>query len=212
MPSWQTHMVNGLLRLAVKHRTFRDLRRIRKKVEKLDSRWSKMPADVSANDEVIEDLSCRWIRVPESRPSYLILYFHGGAFCLRTPKGHSAFLARLCRGVGATGLMPDYRLAPEHPFPAAPEDCFRIYRWLLSSGYDPMKIIVAGDSAGGGLTLSTLVQIRDAGIPNPIGGVMFSPATDMTLSGESFGTNLKKDAMFTLPNLLKVRTASLRSN
>lgn len=118
-----------------------------------------------------------WISVDASWSGRVILYLHGGGFMFRTPRLHARLAARLCQTLGARALMPEYRLAPEHPLPAAHEDCFAAYRWLLEQGQDPAQIIVIGDSAGGLLTLATLQRIRDAGLPLPACGVMFSPGT-----------------------------------
>lgn len=112
-----------------------------------------------------------------SATSRVLLYLHGGGFMFRTPRLHARLAARLCRTLDARALMPDYRLAPEHPLPAAHEDCLAAYRWLLAEGHDPARIVVIGDSAGGLLTLATLQRIRDAGLPLPACGVMFSPGT-----------------------------------
>lgn len=211
MPSFQTHIVNTLLRVLVKHRKARDFTVLRNQVERFDSKHARISKRVSVADETLGHVPCQWIRVPESSKKCLIVYFHGGAYCLRTPKAHSAFLSRLCRGVNAVGLMVDYRLAPENPFPAASDDCLAVYRWLISNGYDPEKIVLAGDSAGGCLTLSTLVRIRDEQLPKPACAVMFSPATDGTLWGESFVTNQKSDSMFKIGALLRFRNAYLQS-
>lgn len=210
MKSWQAYVLDAILRLFVKHSKVKDLVRLREKNEELDSRKYKLPSDVSEVKEIISQVPCQWISTPQSKRSTIILYFHGGAFCLRFPKAHAIFVSRMARATGAAGLIPDYRLAPEHPFPAAPEDCFGIYRWLVSNGYDPKRIIIAGDSAGGNLALATLVQARDAGLPLPACGVMFSPAIDMTLQGASFVENKKSDAMFTLESLLAFRNAYMR--
>lgn len=121
-----------------------------------------------------------WILVDaaaNSAASRVLLYLHGGGFMFRTPRLHSRLAARLCRTLDARALMPDYRLAPEHPLPAAHEDCLAAYRWLLAEGHDPARIVVIGDSAGGLLTLATLQRIRDAGLPLPSCAVMFSPGT-----------------------------------
>jgi acetyl esterase/lipase len=107
----------------------------------------------------------------------VILYLHGGGFMFSTPRLHARLAARLCQILSARAVMPDYRLAPEHPLPAAHEDCFTVYHWLLSEGHDPAHIVVVGDSAGGLLTLATLQRIRDSGLPLPACGVMFSPGT-----------------------------------
>lgn len=118
-----------------------------------------------------------WIGVDAIKSDRVILYLHGGGFMFRTPRLHARLAARLCQTLGARALMPHYRLAPEHPLPAAHEDCFAAYRWLLEQGQDPARIIVIGDSAGGLLTLATLQRIRDAGLPLPACAVMFSPGT-----------------------------------
>lgn len=121
-----------------------------------------------------------WITVAKAGNSSsprVVLYLHGGGFMFRTPRLHARLAAQLCKILDARALLPDYRLAPEHPLPAAHEDCFAAYRWLLAEGYDPARIIVIGDSAGGLLTLATLQRIRDAGLPLPACGVMFSPGT-----------------------------------
>lgn len=108
-------------------------------------------------------------------PAYTVLYLHGGGFMLHLPAVHARLASRLCRELKAAAFIPDYRCAPEFPLPAAHEDCFAAYQWLLSRGRDASRIVVAGDSAGGLLALATLQRIRDAGLPSPLCGVMFSP-------------------------------------
>ncbi len=93
-------------------------------------------------------------------------------------------------------VLPEYRLAPEHPFPAGPDDCVRAYRALLDKGYEAGNIVVGGDSAGGGLTVATMLQLRHDGLPLPGGAVMLSPFLDMTASGESAKTRLEQDPWF----------------
>jgi monoterpene epsilon-lactone hydrolase len=112
--------------------------------------------------------------------STVILYLHGGGFCFHLPRTYDAFVSRLCNEIGANGLIPNYRLAPEDPFPAGLDDCFVAYGWLLDQGYTGSQIVVAGDSAGGCLTLSMLFKIRDAGLPPPAAVVALSPGTDLT--------------------------------
>jgi acetyl esterase/lipase len=207
MKSWQAILLNGFLRVFVKHRSVKDLKRLRAKTVRSDSRKYKIPNDVTVKKQVIGQVPCQWITTPVSEPSRVILYLHGGAFCLKFPKAHILFISRLCRQARYRALYVDYRLAPEHPFPAAPDDCFMVYQWLLENGTDPMRIVIAGDSAGGNLALATLVRIKDAGIQQPACAVMFSPATDMTLRGASFVENKRSDAMFTLGNLMVFRLA-----
>ena len=116
---------------------------------------------------------------------------------MKTPGIHSRLVALLCRGTRSRALMVDYRLAPEHKFPAAVEDCLAAYRQLIDSGHSAQRIVIAGDSAGGNLALVTLLAARDAGLPLPCGAVALSPLTDMTFSGESMRRNDGVDPLFT---------------
>jgi acetyl esterase/lipase len=106
---------------------------------------------------------------------------------------HRAFLAQLARATGTRVLAVDYRLAPEHPYPAALEDAVAAYRWALDAGYAPSQVVVAGDSAGGGLALATVVALRDAGAPLPAGAVCLSPWLDLALTGASMRSNARVD-------------------
>jgi epsilon-lactone hydrolase len=137
-----------------------------------------------------------WIDVPGARHDRVVLYLHGGAFIAETPVFHGALLARICREARARGLMLSYRLAPEHLYPAALDDCIAAYRWLLDQGIDAGRIVVAGDSAGGNLTLALLLRARDEGLPLPAGAVALSPVTDLTFSGDSVRRNDGIDDMF----------------
>ncbi|WP_116205740.1 alpha/beta hydrolase [Amycolatopsis circi] len=125
-----------------------------------------------------------------------ILYFHGGSFSLGSPHTAMALTANLVLRTGIRALSLDYRLAPEHPFPAAIEDCLAAYRSLLDDN-DPSSIVFAGDSAGGGLTVTTTLAARDAGLPMPAGLVAFSPGLDHTRTGASMETKEGVDPFFT---------------
>ncbi|WP_327065862.1 alpha/beta hydrolase [Kitasatospora sp. NBC_01302] len=131
-----------------------------------------------------------------------ILYFHGGGWIFGSPATARHLTAALVRRTGARALSVDYRLAPEHPFPAAVEDGVAAYRDLLESGVAPEQIVLAGDSAGGGLCVTTLLAARDAGLPMPAAAVAFSPSTDSTRSGESMTTKHGIDPLFTRESLL----------
>jgi len=123
---------------------------------------------------------CQWILPQGSLPGRCLIYLHGGGFVLGLTPLHlrmGAYLAeKLCMRI----LMVDYRLAPEHPFPAALDDCAAAYTWLLQQGYLPQHVVMAGDSAGGNLTLTTLLKLRDEGLPLPAAAVCLSPVTDLT--------------------------------
>ena len=137
---------------------------------------------------------CEWISVAESRDDRVLFYLHGGGYVMGSLETHRELTSRLARVMGARALSVDYRLAPEHPFPAAVADATTAYRWLLAEarlpslggqGVEPSRIVVAGDSAGGGLAVSCLVAIRDAEEPMPSSVVCLSPWVDMEGTGES---------------------------
>lgn len=132
----------------------------------------------------------------EARPG-TILYFHGGSFSLGSPETAMVLTAHLVRRTRIRAVSLDYRLAPEHPFPAAIEDCVGAYRQLLEGGVDPAGIVFAGDSAGGGLAVTTTLAARDAGLPLPAGIVAFSPGLDHTRSGASMTSKAGIDPLFT---------------
>ncbi|MHB8419919.1 MAG: alpha/beta hydrolase [Myxococcales bacterium] len=113
-----------------------------------------------------------------------LLYLHGGGFVFCSPGTHQRLACAIAAAAGARALLPAYRLAPEHPFPAGLDDCVAAYRWLLAQGTPPHQIVVAGDSAGGNLTLATLLTLRDAGDPLPAAAIALSPATDFTFPVE----------------------------
>ncbi len=134
-----------------------------------------------------------WVEEAEGAP--VILYFHGGGYVFGSPRTHAAMLVRLARLAGASACLPDYRLAPEHPFPAAIEDARACFDGLIALGVAPGKVIIGGDSAGGGLALALLGELCRTGAPMPAGAFAFSPLTDMTFSGDSFRANAQADPM-----------------
>jgi acetyl esterase/lipase len=134
-----------------------------------------------------------WVRVPSSAPDRVLLYLHGGSYTIGSPRSHRALVAQIARAAGVRALVLDYRLAPEHLFPAAVEDATAAYRWLLAQGILPERIVIAGDSAGGGLTLATALALRDAGDPLPAALVCLSPWTDLAATGASLQTRARLD-------------------
>ncbi|MCX4240488.1 alpha/beta hydrolase [Paraliomyxa miuraensis] len=133
-----------------------------------------------------------WL-VPEHDGGTVILYFHGGGYIFGSLRTHGRMIGALARAAGARTLVLDYRLAPEHPAPAAIDDALAAYRHLCATGIPSERIVLAGDSAGGNLVLATLVALRDAGDPMPAAGVAISPWVDLACSGESFDTNAAYD-------------------
>ena len=144
-------------------------------------------------------VAAEWVLAPGADPARRTLYIHGGAFIVGSPRSHRTLTTRFSSMTGGAVLAIDYRLMPEHPRRAGIEDCRAAYRWLLEHGPDgaaPARtMFVAGDSAGGNLTLSLLAWIRDSGLRAPDAAVAFSPLTDATIASPSFRTNLHSDAM-----------------
>ncbi len=147
-------------------------------------------------------VTAEWVTAEAASDSRVVLYLHGGGYIIGSPRTHRPLMAELSQASGARVLGLDYRLAPEHPFPAPVEDAVAAYRWLLNEGYDPARIAVAGDSAGGGLTVAALVQIRYVGLPMPGAAVCISPWVDMEGLGESMETRADADPMVGKEGLL----------
>jgi monoterpene epsilon-lactone hydrolase len=135
------------------------------------------------------------VNVQASRADRHLLFLHGGGFVTGSPALYRHLTWRLAAAANARLLAVDYRLAPEHPFPAALDDAATAYRWLLDANADPRQIAVIGDSAGGGLTLSLLLRMRDEGMPLPYAAVALSPCTDLALTGPSLAENAEADPM-----------------
>jgi acetyl esterase/lipase len=173
-----------------------DQAELRKWGARFDRAYPRTPAGARTTDVVIGDCKATWIDVRRARKGRVILYLHGGAFIMETPGMHSALLARIAAEVRARALMPHYRLAPEHPYPAAIDDCMAAYRHLLGNDFTAADIAIIGDSAGGNLTLALLLRIRDEGLPLPACAVVMSPVTDATFGGDSIRRNDGHDAMF----------------
>lgn len=132
------------------------------------------------------------IRVNAGAEGPLILYLHGGGYVFGSPRTHRAMLAHLCVFAGTSALLPDYRKAPEHAFPAAVEDALAAYRQVMAH---PGGVILGGDSAGGGLALALLAEVLAQGLPKPLGLFAFSPLTDLTCSGGSLRTKARRDVV-----------------
>ena len=153
-----------------------------------------------------------WIAAPGAAEDRTILYLHGGGYVFWEVWTDRDLISRLTRSAGARGLGIDYRLAPEHPFPAALDDAIGAYRWLLANGADPSHIVIAGDSAGGGLTLATLVALRDAGKPLPSCGICISPWVDLEALGESRTTKAQVDPIVAREVTLRMAKMYLGEN
>lgn len=141
------------------------------------------------------------IAVPASLPDRHILYLHGGGYRVGSPRTYRHFTWRIAQAAQARLLIIDYRLAPEHPFPAAIDDAAAAYRWMLAERADPRRLVVIGESAGGGLALGLLLKLRDEHTPLPAACVVMSPWTDLALTGASLKTNAASDPMLNADDL-----------
>jgi epsilon-lactone hydrolase len=153
-----------------------------------------VPTDVEIEPTDAGGVPAEWLRAPESSDATLV-YLHGGAYVGCSPRTHRNVTARLAKLAHVRVLSVEYRLAPEHPHPAAVEDAVAAYRSVLDAGTPAKRVAIAGDSAGGGLTVATLVAARDAGLPMPACAVTISPWVDMEGVGESWTTKAEVDPM-----------------
>lgn len=162
-----------------------------------DDVFAKMPCSVGAKCETLDADGVPVLRIVASNAASDrgVLYLHGGGYVFGSPRSHRDLGEFLSRAARAQVFMVDYRLAPEHPFPAAVDDATAAYRWLLQAGFKPERIAVSGDSAGGGLTVATLLSIRDQGLPRPACAVPLSPWVDLECTGESFVSKADIDPM-----------------
>ncbi|MHA2297444.1 MAG: alpha/beta hydrolase [Candidatus Hodarchaeales archaeon] len=152
-----------------------------------------VPSDMKLESIDAGSVPAEWQIVPSAIKDRVMLYFHGGGMILGSINGHRLFTVALGEATRMRVLSVDYRLAPEHPSPAQLEDCVNAYKWLLSKGIKPENIVIAGDSAGGNLTLTTLLKLRNDGIQLPVGAVCISPVTDYANEDDSFFENAETD-------------------
>jgi acetyl esterase/lipase len=149
--------------------------------------------DIESQPVDASGVSAEWITASNARADRVVVYLHGGGFVMASVDTHRGLMGRISRSAGARVLGINYRLAPEFPFPAALEDATAAYRWLIANHAKASDIVVAGDSAGGGLSLSTLVALRDATDPLPAAVVCLSPWVDMEATGDSMTTKATID-------------------
>jgi epsilon-lactone hydrolase len=145
-----------------------------------------------------------WLLPPKAPGDRALLYIHGGGWFMGSARSYRSLVSHLAYTSGIRALSINYRLAPEHPFPAGLEDCISAYTWLLEQGYSASKIVVVGDSSGANLTLAMLLALKDRGIPQPAGAVAISPATDLALTGKTIRTHANRD-----PILSSIRSRQL---
>jgi acetyl esterase/lipase len=162
------------------------------------------PAGVTCTPVEAGGVSAEWSVADGAAEDKVILYVHGGGYVMGSAGSHRDVTGRLSKASGARVLSLNYRLAPEHPFPAPVDDAVAAYRWLLAQGISSSNVAIAGDSAGGGLAFATLLALRDAGDPVPAAGVGISPWVDMEGTGESMTTRAAVDPVIQKEGLLKM--------
>ncbi len=163
----------------------------RESCEKGAAKFSRIPEGVTIKEQCIEGMKSEWLIPQGADPYKVVLYVHGGGYVSGSCSDHRGFVSKFAKNTGVTNLLYEYRLAPEHTFPAALDDSVKIYKWILSSGIKPENVIIAGESAGGGLCLATLLALKEQNIPLPAASVAISPWTDLTCSSNSYRTKNK---------------------
>ena len=195
--SLQRHILNLSLRLFEKPYLARedDPMVLRRGFEAKARFWFRPPKGTRFCWGELAGLPVLWVEPDAVASEAVLLYFHGGGYVFGSPDTHKSMLAQLAALTGLRVCMPRYRLAPEHPFPAAFADACSVYAALLENGLASDRILLGGDSAGGGLALALLADICCRNAPGPAGAFAFSPLTDLTFSGASFQINARADVL-----------------
>jgi monoterpene epsilon-lactone hydrolase len=213
--SYRSYLLNAALRMFVRPQFSSDTKppaEMRAFMQKYIERMAKYPKGTQHWEDTLGGVPSHWFRAGSGEAKGALLYLHGGAFVVETPRAHGAFVSELAARCGMIAVMPSYRLAPEEPFPAAVEDVMACYRGLLDLGYAPEDIVVAGDSAGGNLTLVLLQQAIKEDLPPPAAGLMLSPGMELSGRLRSHNINTFSDPMFNQYALQQVITHYLSDN
>ena len=197
MTSWQAHAIDAFIRLRYKRRLGRlaGAEALARARAILAGGPLRVPAGPVYRDDALGGVGGEWVSAPgpERRPA--LLYLHGGGYFTGSPKSHRPVTASLANA-GFHVFAPHYRLAPEHPYPAAVDDAEAVWDGLLAAGASARGTVLAGDSAGGGLALALMIRLRDKGKPLPAAAALFSPWTDLAGTGESLRSNARREAIF----------------
>jgi monoterpene epsilon-lactone hydrolase len=208
MPSFRSKFCRILTKYLVASKfnpnmTIDEMRRGMESLTKL----ARLPSKTKVEKVSFNGISAEWICAKEAHEDRVILYLHGGGYNIGSLNTHRELAAHISMTSGAKVLLPNYRLAPEHPFPSALEDTTSAYRWLLDTGLTGRNISIAGDSAGGALSIATSISLRDTGEPSPASIACISPWTDLEMSGNSIKTLAKIDPLLNL-QLLKIMASN----
>jgi acetyl esterase/lipase len=166
-----------------------------------------VPGDAKRQQITIGGVPAEWSSTPQADPDRVVLFLHGGGYAAGSIESHRYVAVESGRASGARSLTLGYRLAPEHPFPAQVDDAFAAYQYLRAEGMDPLRIAVAGDSAGGNLALALMLSLRERGLPQPACAWLISPWSDLTMSGATMETKSAVDPMIQRPYLEELARA-----
>lgn len=195
MSSWQARVLNVLIRVQVKRRLRGDPGLARARAI-LGRGTLPAPAGATYRTSTLGGIPGEWVtRARTTGSAPVLLYLHGGGYFACSPRTHRPITASFANA-GFDVFVPDYRLAPEHPYPAAVDDAETVWEALLAAGHDATTLTIAGDFAGGGLALALMIRLRDGGSALPAAAVLFSPWTDLAATGDSLRTNARRDPMF----------------
>lgn len=195
MPSIRSYLYRNSIKLSKKLIRIegKGMEERRRMLDEGAKKWIKLPKDCEVEPFHIDGMYAEWLTNDQTADDKIVLYLHGGGYEYCSAETHRPLAARIMKESGVKVLLPEYRLAPEHPFPAAIEDSLTIYHWLLNQGYKPSNIIFAGDSSGGGLSVATTLKLRNQNEPLPAAVICLSPWVDLTSSGESYFKNKELD-------------------
>lgn len=205
--SWRLAALNLILRFREKPYLSRetDHNRARARMEREATLIAPLPA--ASREALVGGVPALRLAGPAGGP--VILWLHGGGYCLGSPRTHGAMVAALARRAGAAAVIPDYRLAPEHPFPAALQDALAAWRGLVAEGSAPRRIALGGDSAGGGLAFALLHLLLAEGAAPPGAALAFSPWVDLSRAGGSLASLKRRDVLIPVARLAELRDAYL---
>lgn len=186
------HWFKGQFKAPIVDKTF-DVIAFREQITTSSLKIEKIPADINIEKVDIDGINGEWIRPDRETDDRIIFYIHGGGFISGDCNSHRGHMVKLANATGKSILQFNYRLAPEHPYPAAIDDCVIAYQWLIDQGYQGSQIVVGGESAGGSLTLALMHRIEIAELEKPLKCFSISPVTDLSCKAKSFEDNWKKD-------------------
>ncbi len=195
-------LVQGISRYLLNENVALDISR--KRFERVNA-LSRLPSRVVISQAEYGGVPVEIIDPENQRHERTVLYCHGGGFCIGSPKTHRELTACLAKTLRARIVVPDYRLAPEHPYPSAPDDVLSVYRGLVAGGVPPKNIVIIGDSAGGNLAMVTLQRLKKQGEALPAGAVLYSPWVDLRCMTESYVTKQTADPILSGAWLRRMR-------